>query len=97
MTSNTSTVSFKCGRTSVANVPIPGHPLSSIDDATIQQIETAILEDPRVTEGQLIHEVKISVVSVEKNPWPYAHGKDVCSMDSMVAHTFTEARTDQVC
>ena len=48
---------FKCGRTSVETVPIPipipGHPLSAIDDAIIQQIETAILEDRRLTERQL--------------------------------------------
>ena len=43
-----------------------GHPLSAIDDATIQQIMTAILEDHRVTECQLVHEVKISLGSVEK-------------------------------
>ena len=30
---------FKSGRTSVEMVPIPGHPLSAIDDATIQQID----------------------------------------------------------
>ena len=47
-------------------IPIPGHPLSAIDDATIQQIETDILEDRCVTEHQLVHEVKISVESVEK-------------------------------
>ena len=57
---------FKCRCTSVETVPIFGHPLSAIDDATIQQFETTIMEDRRVTERQLIHEVKISVVSVEK-------------------------------
>ena len=57
---------FKCGHASVEMVPIPGHPLSAIDDATIQQIETAILEDRCVTERQLVHEVKISLGSVEK-------------------------------
>ena len=45
---------FKCGRTSVETVPIPGHP-------AIQQVETAILEDRRVTERQLVHDVKISL------------------------------------
>ena len=34
---------FKWGRTPVEMVPIPGHPLSAIDDNTIQQIKTAIL------------------------------------------------------
>ena len=48
-------------------VPIPGHPLSAMDDASIQQVETAILEDRCVTEHQLVHEVKISFGSVEKN------------------------------
>ena len=43
--------------------PIPGHPLSAIDDTTIQQIEIAIFEDRRVTER---HVVKISVGDVEK-------------------------------
>ena len=32
----------KCGRTSVETVPIPGHPLSAIDNAKIQQILSAI-------------------------------------------------------
>ena len=49
---------FKCGRTSVKTIPIPGHPLYAIYDATIQQIETDILEDRRVNERQLVHEVK---------------------------------------
>ena len=57
---------FKCGHTSVEKVPIPGHPLSAMDDASIQQVETAILEDRCVTERQLVHEVKISLGSVEK-------------------------------
>ena len=35
--------------TLVEMVPIPGHPLSAIDDATIKQSETAILEDRRIT------------------------------------------------
>ena len=48
-------------------VPIPGRPQSAIDDATIQQVEAAILEDRRVTVCQLAHEAKISVGSVEKN------------------------------
>ena len=43
-----------------------GHPLSAIDDATIQQIETANLEECRVTERQLVYEVKLSLGSVEK-------------------------------
>ena len=57
---------FKCGRISVEMVPIPWRPQSAIDDATIQQIETAIMEDHRVTVHQLAHEVKISVGNMEK-------------------------------
>ena len=64
---------FKCGRTSVERVPIPGHPLSAIDDATIQQIETAILKDCQVTERQLVYEVKISLGSVEKIMYDHMH------------------------
>ena len=41
---------FKCGRTSVGTVSIPGHPLSAIDEATIQRSEASILEDHRVAE-----------------------------------------------
>ena len=64
---------FKCGCTSVETVPIPGHPLSAFDDATIQQIETAILEDHRITEHQLVHEVKISMGSMEKIIYDHMH------------------------
>ena len=49
-------------------VPIPGRPQSAIDDATIQQVEAAILEDRRVTVCQLARAAKISVGSVEKKP-----------------------------
>ena len=52
---------FKCGRTSVETVLIPGHSLSAINDPTIQQILTAILEDRRVTDRQLVHAVLIRV------------------------------------
>ena len=57
---------FQCGCTSVETVPIPGHAMSAIDDATIQQIETTILEDRRVTERKLVHEVKINLGCVGK-------------------------------
>ena len=57
---------FRCGRTSVETAPIPGRSQSAIDDATIQQVEAAILDDRRITVRQLAHEVKISVGSVEK-------------------------------
>ena len=58
---------FKCGRTSVETAPIPGRSQSAIDDATIQQVEAAILDDRRITVRQLAHEVKISVGSMEKS------------------------------
>ena len=54
-------------------VPIPVHPLSAVDNSTIQQIETAILEDRHVTGHQLVHEVKISVGSVEKIIYDHMH------------------------
>ena len=57
----------------VETVPNSGHPLSAIDDATIQQIETAILEDRRVTEREVVNEVKISLVSVEKIIYNHMH------------------------
>ena len=47
-------------------VLISGHSLSAIDDAIIQLLETAILEDFYVLERQLVHEVKISEGSVKK-------------------------------
>ena len=56
---------FKCRRTSEGTVPIHVHPLTAINDATIPQIETVILEDCCVTERQLVHAVKISLGSVE--------------------------------
>ena len=55
---------FRRGRTLVESVPIPGRPQSAIDDATIQQVEAAILEERRVTVCQLAHEVNIIVGSV---------------------------------
>ena len=57
---------FKCGRISAEMLAILGHPMSTIDDATIQQIETAIFEDRRVTERQLVHEINISLGDVEQ-------------------------------
>ena len=53
---------FKCGRTSVETVPFSGHPCPPLMMlGTIQQIETATLENRRVTERKLFHEVKISL------------------------------------
>ena len=51
-------------RTSLGPVPIPARPQSAIDEAGWDPI----LEDRRVTERNLTHEVKISLRSVEKNP-----------------------------
>ena len=77
-------------------VPIPKHPLSSIDDDTIQQIETAILEDRCVTERQQDREIKTSVGSEGKNICDNLQRKNACLMDFTVAHTFTESRTGEV-
>ncbi|XP_029646115.2 uncharacterized protein LOC115219953 [Octopus sinensis] len=57
---------FKCGWTSVETASISGRPHSTIDDDTIQKVETAILEDHCIAIRQLAQEVKISVWSVEK-------------------------------
>lgn len=45
--------------------PIPGRPQSDIDDDTIQ-VETAILEDHRISVRHLDQVAKISVGSVDK-------------------------------
>ena len=58
---------FKCSRTSVETTQIHWQPQYAIDDATIQQIETAILENRRVTERQLFRELKISLGYVDNN------------------------------
>ena len=60
------TARYPCTCISVQTVPIPGHPLSAIDNTTIKQIETAILEDRLITKRQVVHEVNISVGVVEK-------------------------------
>ena len=39
---------FQCRRTSVKTVPILGRPQSVIDDATMQHVGAAILEEVRV-------------------------------------------------
>ncbi|MEW8544355.1 MAG: hypothetical protein AB2693_12545 [Candidatus Thiodiazotropha sp.] len=57
---------FRCDRTSVETAPIPERPQFAIDDATLQRIETAILDDRCITVRQLAHEVKINVRSVDK-------------------------------
>ena len=54
-------------------IPISGHHLSAIDDATILQIETAILEDCPVTERQLVYEVNISFGYVENIIYKHMH------------------------
>ena len=77
-------------------IRIPGHALSDINDATIPQIETSILEDRPATERQLVYEVNISLGSVEIIIYKHMHMlKGVCLMDSTVAHNFTEASTGQ--
>ncbi|XP_047501885.1 mucin-2-like isoform X1 [Penaeus chinensis] len=52
---------FRCGRKSVETAPIPGRPQSAIDEDTIHQVESAILEDSCITVRQLAQDVKISV------------------------------------
>ena len=47
--------------------------LLGIDGATIPQIETTILENRRITECQLVHEVKISYRSVDKTIYDHIH------------------------
>ena len=66
-------------------------PQSAIEDATIQQIETAILEDRRVTERQLVRELKNSLVSVVKIMYD-EYVKGVCLMDSTVPHNFSRSK-----
>ena len=56
---------FKHGRKSVETAPRPGRPPSAIDDASVRQVEAAILEDRRITIRQIAQEVKISSGSVE--------------------------------
>ena len=78
-------------------IPISGHALSAINDATTPQIETSILEDRPVIKRQLVYEVNINLGSVENIIYEHMHMlKRVCLMDSSVAHNFTEARTGQV-
>ena len=42
---------FKCGRKSVEMTPIPGRPQSASDDATIQQVAAAILDNRRIKQN----------------------------------------------
>ena len=84
---------FKFGRKSVETAPIPWRIQSAIDDATIRQVETAILDDRCITTRQLAHEVKISVGSVEKIIHDHLH---ISWMDSTVIHSFPETRTSRV-
>ena len=56
---------FKHGRKSVETAPKPGRPSSAIDEASVRQVEAAILEDRRITIRQIAQEVKISTGSVE--------------------------------
>lgn len=56
---------FKHGRKSVETAPKPGCPSSAINEASVRQVEAAILEDRRITIRQIAQEVKISTGSVE--------------------------------
>ena len=64
---------FKCGRNFEEKVPIPGRQQSAIDNATIQQVQAAILDDRLITVRQLVHEVKISVGSMENIIHDHSH------------------------
>ncbi|XP_076056318.1 protein GVQW3-like [Oratosquilla oratoria] len=56
---------FKHGRNSVETAPRPSRPPSAIDEASVRQVEAAILEDRRITIRQIAQEVNISTGSVE--------------------------------
>ena len=45
--------------------PRPGRPSSAIDEASVRQVEAAILEDRHITIRQIAQEIKISTGSVE--------------------------------
>ena len=56
---------FKRGRKSVETAPRPGCSPSVIDEASVLQVEAAILEDRHITIRQIAQDVKISTGSVE--------------------------------
>jgi len=56
---------FKHGRKSVETAPRTGRPASAIDEASVRQVDAAILEDWRITIRQIAKEVKFSTGSVE--------------------------------
>lgn len=47
---------FKHGRKSVETAPRPGRPSSAIDEASVRQVEAAILEDRRITVETITHD-----------------------------------------
>lgn len=59
---------FKCGQISLEKTPIPGQPQSAIDEDTIWQVKSTILEDCCVTVHQLTQDVKITVWSRKNHP-----------------------------
>ena len=56
---------FKHGGKSVETAPRPGRPPSAIDEASVHQVEAAILADRCITIRQIAQEVKIRTGSVE--------------------------------
>lgn len=68
-----------------ASIPVVSQ--SIIDD----RFEAAILEDHHIIIRQLAQELKIRVISTEKNhSRPFAHAKVVCTIYYPYAHTFSE-------
>jgi len=64
---------FKHGRKSVETAPRTGRPPSATDEASVRQVEAAILEDRRITIRQIAKEVKFSTGSVETIIHDYLH------------------------
>ena len=64
---------FKHGRKSAETTPRPSHPPSAIDEASVSQVEAAILEDRHMTIRQIAQEIKISTGSVETIIYDHLH------------------------
>ena len=57
--------------------PRPGCPSSAIDEASVRQVEAAILEDRRITIRQIAQEVKISRGCVKTIFYDHLHTNQV--------------------
>lgn len=64
---------FRCSRRSVETAPIPGRSQSAIDEDIIHGVETAILEDCRITVRRLAQDVKINGRSADKIIYEHLH------------------------